>query len=108
MADLTVHTPTLSGMNVTFVSAAGGGDRFTNNGTTFLYVQNTSTTISVTANSVTACDQGFDHDVTIAVTSTNEVIVGPFPTARFNSADGKVDLTYTGVGGVTVAAFSAT
>jgi hypothetical protein len=108
MADLAVQTPTLSGVTVSYVSAAGGGDRFTNNGTTFLYFKSTGAAISVTANSVTACDQGFDHDITVQITSTGETVVGPFPTARFNSADGKVDLTYTGVTGVTVAAFSAT
>lgn len=105
MADLTVQQLALAGVTPTFGAAAAGGDTFTNSGRTFLVVKNGgASSVDVTANSVTPCNQGFDHDQAIAVAAGAEKWIGPFPKTRFNDATGKVGVTYSGVTSVTVAA----
>lgn len=100
MATLSVFTSDLNGLAFTPVAAAGGGDDFPNDGNTVFYVTNGSGgSITVTANSVTACDQGFDHDIVNTVANGATEIMGPFPTARFGDS---VAITYSGVTSVTV------
>lgn len=108
MATLTVQDVDLDGEDADYVSAAGGGDQFANDGKTFLHIKNTNgATRTVTVNSQKACDQGFDHDVAVVVpATTGDMMIGPFPTARFNDASGFVQLTYSAVTGVTVGVFS--
>ena len=50
------------------------------------------------------CDQGHDHDVTVNVPSSGERLIGPF-TRRFNDELGRVNVSYSAVTSVTVAAF---
>jgi hypothetical protein len=59
--------------------------------------------INVTINSQKACDQGFDHDIVVAVPNGGERLIGPF-SDRFADASGQVLITYSGVTSVTVAA----
>lgn len=59
MADLTVQTPTLAGLNPTFAAASVGGDAFLNDGNTYLHVKNGGGgSINVTVDSQTQCSQG--------------------------------------------------
>lgn len=105
MAQLTIQTIATTGLNPTYSAAAGGGDAFLNDGATYLHVKNGGgSSINVTVNSVSACDQGFDHDLVVAVPNAGERIIGPFPTGRWNDTSGNVNVTYSGVTTVTVAA----
>lgn len=108
MAVLTVQKPTLvNGINPTLVAAAAGGDSFTNDGKTLLYVKNAHTaSITVTINSLQPCNQGFDHNIVITVAAGSTIQVGPFPTPRFNDNTNKVGVTYSLVTALTVAAVS--
>lgn len=102
MPDIAVQTSNLSGIGPTFQAAASGGDTFANDGQTMLHVKNSSgAAITVTVNSVTPCDQGFDHDAVVSVPAGGERIIGPFSVARFGTT---VGVTYSGVTGLTVAA----
>ncbi len=105
MAQLTVQKVVPAGLGPTYQAAAGGGDTFLNDGQTMLHVKNTSGgAITVTVNSIAACDQGFDHDVVVSVpATTGDRMIGPFPTGRFNDANGLVSITYSGVTNLTVA-----
>jgi len=105
MADLTVQVISLTGIVPSLGAAAAGGDAFLNSGREYFDVKNGGgASINVTVNSVAACNQGADHDVVVAVAAATEKLIGPFPKARFNDAAEKVQVTYSGVTTVTVAA----
>lgn len=104
MATLNVQKATLTGLNPTFVAASAAGDDFTNSGKAVLYIRNGGAAeVTVTVNSQTPCNYGFDHDAVVAVPAGGERIIGPFPKARFNDANDKVQIAYSGVTSVTVA-----
>lgn len=101
MAVLTKISSGLTGAAITFTAAAGGGDSFVNDGNTVLHVKNGGgSSINVTINSTRQCDQGFDHDLVVAVDAAAEQVIGPFSVARFGRS---VGITYSGVTSVTVA-----
>lgn len=108
MATLTVQQIDLDGEAADYVACAGGGDEFVNNGKTFIHLKNTNAaTRTVTVNSQRACDQGFDHDQAVIIAATTgDVMIGPFPTSRFNDAAQKVQLTYSAVTNLTIGVFS--
>jgi len=105
MAILTVQKVTLAGLEPTFAAATETGDLFPNSGREFIYVKNSSAgALTVTVNSQTACNQGYDHDETVSVPAGKERMIGPFPKSRFDNADGRVQLTYSaGVTSLTIA-----
>lgn len=105
MATLTLIQAILAGVVLNRVAAAGGGDEFINDGATRLHVKNDGAgSINVTVNSQAQCNHGFDHDLVVAVAAGAEKIIGPFPTSRFNDANGKVQVAYSDATSVTVAA----
>lgn len=104
MAVLTVQQVSLTGLAPVFVAASAGGDEFVNSGRAVLHVKNGDTTDkTVTVNSQTPCNQGFDHDVAVTVPASGERVIGPFPKNRFDDANGKIQITYSAVTAVTVA-----
>ncbi len=106
MANIAITSLSQAGAAPTFVAAAGGGDAMpSNTGREFLHVKNgDASPITVTINSIKACDQGFDHNLVVTVPATGERIIGPFPVSRFTTT---VGITYSAVTTVTVAAFRA-
>jgi len=104
MATLTPQEIVLTGITPTLVAAEAGGDEFVNSGRDFIHIKNgDASSMDVTINSQTPCDQGVDHDVVVAVpASTGEKFIGPFPKDRFNDAAGKVQITYSAVTSVTI------
>ena len=105
MADLTVQAISLLGIVPSFAAAAELGDAFLNSGREYLHVKNGGgASIDVTVDSVAACNQGFDHNVIVAVAAAAEKLIGPCPKARFNDVAEKVQVTYSAHANVTVAA----
>ena len=105
MAQLTVQQSLNSGLEATFSSANSGGDYFVNDGKTFIEIVNGGgSDITLTVDSPTECNQGSTHDVTVTVTAGERRHVGPFDKSRFNDDDGMVQLTYSDVTSVTIAA----
>jgi len=104
MATLSNQIVTLAAITPSYAACAAGGDEFVNSGRDFIHIKNGHTSPqTVIMNSQAACDQGFDHDVSIAVTNAQERMIGPFPKGRFDDAGGKVQLTYSGVTALTIA-----
>lgn len=104
MGVLSVQQVSLTGLSATYTAAATAGDEFANSGKSVLHVMNAdSASTTVTVNSVDNCNQGYDHNVAVAVPSGSEIFIGPFNRARFNAADGNVDVTYSSVADLTVA-----
>ena len=108
MADLAVRKLSKEGTSPVFTPAGVAGDTFPNNGKTFLIVKNANVTSDGTAtiNSLTKCNQGFDHDVIVSVPASGEKWIGPFEPSRFNNSAGKVSATYESETDLTVAAVS--
>lgn len=95
----------MAGTSLQFTAASVDGDEFPNDGRTLFIVKNGGTTaITVTVNSQKKCDQGYDHDVVVNVGTSAEIVIGPLPTDRFNNTSGRVNVTYSDVTNVTVAA----
>lgn len=108
MATLTVGAASraTAGYNLTgLTAAAGGGDKFTNDGQTFLIIKNADASSHTVTPTI---QQGVDGQVPANVASTilagETHVIGPFPTAIYNDAGGFCNLTYSAVTSVTVAA----
>jgi hypothetical protein len=90
----------------TGVAAAVAGDQVLNDGRVFLRFENSGTERTVTIPYVAACSDGTTHSVVVTVpASTGDVLVGPFPSVKFNSATGHVAWTYDAETALTVTAF---
>lgn len=104
MADLTVQEINIVGQVVTFAAASSAGDAFVNDGRTSLRVKNGGVApITVTIVSQRQCDQGFSHNQAISVAAGETRETGAID-SRFSDTNGKVQVTYSGVSSVTVAA----
>ncbi len=96
MPALTVQTISRTGVEMAAkVAANAGGDTFTNDGKTFLSVANASGgPLTVTVDATKNCDQGFDHNVAVAVPdAATDYLIGPFPKAIFG---GTANISYSG------------
>ncbi|OGD18839.1 MAG: hypothetical protein A2Y70_00600 [Candidatus Aminicenantes bacterium RBG_13_64_14] len=95
----------LGGLTPSYAAATAGGDEFVNSGREFIHVKNGHTSPqTVTVNSQTVCNQGYDHDAPVVIPASEERMIGPFPKGRFDDANGKVQITYSGVTALTIAA----
>ena len=105
MAVLAVNKPGLAGAALGSTSAGVAGDSFPNDGDVVLHVYNGSgSNVTVTiATPATPKSLGI-APVTRVVGASNIVIFGPFPPAVFNNSNGEVNVTYSAVTSVTVAA----
>lgn len=103
MAALAIQKITKAGTTPSYGAAAGGGDTVATDGSRrFLHVKNGGAgSITVTIDRVKPCDQGFDHDLSVAVAAGTERLIGPLPTEEFGA---NAAVTYSGVTSVTVAA----
>jgi hypothetical protein len=104
MATLTAIAAARTGVTLSPVAAAGGGDQFLNTGREVLYVKNGSGG-SIT---LTLAPAGTPNGLalatyTVTIAAGAERIIGPFDTSLFNNASGMVTITYSGVTTLTVA-----
>ena len=109
MAILTVQRPTAAGATITLVAAAGGGDSFANDGRTSFRISNADASpMTVTFDSPNTCDftigANAAHDIAVTVPNGQSREIGPFSQLRFNDTNGRVQVTYSSVTSLTVAA----
>jgi hypothetical protein len=106
MAELTVNSIVLNntGTEITlgaspWESAASAGDYFANpaTGRSFLMVDTSAQTCTVTVASATSCDQGGTHNIAMPMAANETRIIGNFTTNRFNDGNDRVQLTYSTV-----------
>ncbi len=113
---ITVQNASDAGLNPTTVSAASAMS-FANDGHTFLYIVNGDTgtpTCTATVQNKTPSSQGFnpftlaDKVVTLPATGTHGgvEIIGPFAQAEYNDGTGLVQIAFSAVTSMTVAAIS--
>jgi hypothetical protein len=110
VANYAPDVATLAGTTPTF-HAAAAGDSFDNNGNVLLYIKSTGTLTVLTVDAPgafgpTAAKQ-FDPDVGFTTPATGDRVLGPFPTARFNDVNGRVQLAWSSLTGITWAAVQA-
>jgi len=100
---------TISGILPTYGSAAAGGDDFSNDGKTFLHIKNgggASINATVTSQVATPPAGTAAANKVVAVAAGSEQMIGPINATGFNDASGKVQISYSAVASVTVAAIS--
>lgn len=103
MATLTVQNCLISGTVPTY-SAVASSDEFANDGRTVIYIKNAGGSPDVVAiDSLTACNQGSDHNGGASVTNGTEQVFGPFDPTRFNNSNGRVTVTNSFLTSVTCA-----
>ena len=99
MASLSVDTMGLdaSGTSITWASASGSGDSFSNNGRTVVVCMNGATSacaVTVAANQTVTDASLSVPDLTVSVAASTTIAIGPLPKVTFNDASGDVALTY--------------
>jgi len=113
MADITVVSPSPSGVNPSAASASAGGDAVLNQrGRTLIRVANgsgSSINVTIAAQSTSRPADSTWPAMTlgngvIAVPAGQARVIGPFPTA-YNDSNGKVQITYSSATSVTIEAF---
>ena len=98
MATLTVATVIRAGIVLTTATCSATGDKFANNGKTWVELANTSaasrTVTFATAQTVLGLAVA---DLAVTISGNSNRLCGPFPTAAFNSASGYCYITYSAV-----------
>jgi hypothetical protein len=111
MAILTVQKIVPGGLEpAALAAAAGGGDSFQNTGNEFVEINNGDVSDkTVTVEAQQNCNFGVDsndHNHAVVVTAGERRLIGPFPTDKYNDANGRVQLTYSAVTSVTVGVYT--
>ena len=111
MATLTAQQISQSGLKPVYASAAVAGDLVINTGIQYFHVKNgsgVSVTSTVTPVITTVVDPLLGtlvkETATLILGAGEEGFLGPFETEAFNSTDGTVEIEYSAVASVTVAA----
>lgn len=92
MADIPIQE---AGDTITFQSADAGGDSFTNDGKTQLWVVGPSSEFKLLLASARECNFGVHpaHELVVP-TGETQVVSDRFAASRFNDSAGKVSITY--------------
>ena len=107
MAVLTAQQVSLAGLGPSYVAAAAGGDSFSNDGNTLIHVKNTDAaakTVTVASQRLATPGLAPSNNAVSVPATTGERIIGPFDPLVWNDTNGSVQLTYSAVTGVTIAA----
>lgn len=109
MAVLTVTTISRAGHNVDTIDVAAdvAGDSFPNTGDELVIFNNTDAATRVVTFVFQATLDGqaaTARTITVPATS-GKMIVGPFPTSIYNDSNGRMNMTYSAVAGLTVMVF---
>lgn len=104
MAELSHQQVQITGTEVTYASAAAGGDTVKPGDRVFLHVKNGDASDHTVTIGVPGTLYGqAKADVGVTVTAGEERMIGPLP-AKLQNSSGLVDISYDAVTSVTVAA----
>lgn len=113
MAVLVVQKIVKAGLTPALAAAAGGGDSWQNTGREFLKVTNGgagSINVTIAAQAGACSTYGVTnaaHDIVVAVGAGVTKDIGPIDPLAYNDANGRAQITYSGVTTVTVGVFAA-
>jgi len=103
---LTVQEIVRTGIEPTYEAANADGEQISNNGRMFIHVKNGSgSSINVTAVTPGTVDDLAISDLVVAVPAGEERMIGEFPPAYYNQSDDTVDINFSSVTTITIAAF---
>jgi len=86
---LSVQSVTRSALTAAYTQIPTDGYKFTNDGATILHLKNSSgSTKYITVTTPLTVDGLAVSDLTLTITSTSEVFLGPFPTTTYNQQSG--------------------
>ena len=105
MATLATQVIALAGLNPTYASAAGGGDKCEVGDRNFLHVKNgAGSPVTVTLTSTAAVRGQSVSNVTVSVPAAGERMIGPLTSDLLrNASDGLCGIGYSSATSVTVA-----
>jgi len=87
MATLPILQLSQAGVDISTLGSPTGPDDFVNDGKTLILVTNADgTNTEVTFDSITNCDQGFDHNIVVDVPAGDTYAIGMFTVKRFGSS----------------------
>ena len=93
MATLAVQSSPGKAAALLALTAASAADEFDNDGRTVLFIKGGVAPTGTVTVSSTPCSHGrSNEDVTQVVAATAEYLMGPFPPAQYNDANGKVQI----------------
>ena len=114
MATLTRQTLGEDGLTASYAACASGGDEVTNSdGATFLHVKNgggsaVTVTVAEQISGTTVESPNYGKltkaNATKSINAGAEAFFGPFKKQGFNDEDGNIQITYSGVTSLTIAA----
>jgi hypothetical protein len=105
MAALPTQSASPTGTTLTMAAASGGGDTFVPGSSTVLLVRNgdaSSKTVTIVRPGTTYGTA--DPDIAVTVAAGAIAVLGPYPSDLADPTDGQIDVTYSAVTSVTVAA----
>ncbi len=105
MATLSTQVVALTGLNPTYASAAGGGDKCEVGDRNFLHVKNGSgSSVTVTLTATASVRGQAVSNVTVSVPAAGERMIGPLSSDLLqNASDGLCGIGYSSATSVTVA-----
>jgi hypothetical protein len=108
MAILTPLVPSATGTTYTTSAASAGGDKVSPVNCSVIVTNGSASSITLTVD-VPGNDQfGLARpDIAITIAAGTSKLVGPFPLSIANPADGYVNLSYSAVTSVTIAAIAS-
>jgi len=103
---ISVQPITLSGITPVYSDAVAGGVQFANDGRIFLHLTNTNGASRAVTITTPYQEGGLDlADVYVTLeATTGDVMVGPFPPKLFNNSGGFVQVNFSAISDVKVAA----
>ena len=111
MATITAQKITQAGLIPVYAASAAAGDKVLNTGIEYFHVKNASSasvTSTVTPVITTVVDPLLGtlvkETATLVLAAGKEGFLGPFETEAFNSTLGTIEIEYTAVASITVAA----
>jgi hypothetical protein len=101
---LTVQTIVRAGLTPSYAAANADGHALPNTGRECVHVKTGGTACTVTVQTPTTVDGLAVAERTIAIGTTSERFIGPFPRATYNQGAEAVYLDFSAVTSVTIAA----
>lgn len=106
MATLSVQTALKTGIQPTLAAAAGGGDQFSNDGKTLIWIKN----VNASARTLTIVSQATTDglavaDRTVSIPGTDDTFIADLDKNVYNDSNGRVQLTYSTEVDLTIGVF---
>lgn len=102
---LTIQNIHRNGLTPSYASANVDGHSIQNGGQEFIHVKTVGTACTVTVETPNTVDGQAIGDRTIVIGTNSERLIGPFPARDYSRSDGTVNINFSAVTAVTIAAF---